>query len=62
MTLVAANVALADPPGVRRVDVETAAELERACSEEFAAAHVVLMAAAVADFRAAEQAGEKDRA
>ena len=27
MTLVAANVSLAEPAGVRRIDVETAAEL-----------------------------------
>ncbi len=59
VTLVAANVALEASPGVRRLNVETAAELERALNEEFEAAHVVLMAAAVADFRAADQAGEK---
>ena len=53
VTLVAANVALETPPGVRRVDVESAAELERAVREEFPAAHVLLMVAAVADFRPA---------
>jgi phosphopantothenoylcysteine decarboxylase / phosphopantothenate---cysteine ligase len=59
VTLVAANVALPAPPGVRRVDVETAAELARAAGEEFPQAHVLLMAAAPADFRAAAPAAGK---
>ena len=59
VTLIAANVALEAPPGVRRVDVETTAELERAAREEFAAAHVLLMAAAPADFRPAHAAEQK---
>jgi phosphopantothenoylcysteine decarboxylase/phosphopantothenate--cysteine ligase len=37
--------------GARRVDIETAAELERALADHAAAADVVVMAAAVADFR-----------
>jgi phosphopantothenoylcysteine decarboxylase/phosphopantothenate--cysteine ligase len=59
VTLIAANVALAEPPGVRRTDVETAEELAAAAREEFPAAHVLLMAAAPADFRAAEIAEGK---
>ena len=51
VTLIAANVALDCPEGVRRVDVETAADLERAARGEFAEADVLLMAAAVSDFR-----------
>ena len=51
VTLIAANVALPEPPGVRRIDVETAAELADAVAAEFGAAHVLIMAAAVADFR-----------
>lgn len=51
VTLIAANVDLADPPGVGRIEVETAAELADAVAAEFATAHVLLMAAAVADFR-----------
>ena len=51
VTLVAANVALERPAGVRSVDVETAAELDDAVRAEFPAADVLLMAAAVADFR-----------
>jgi phosphopantothenoylcysteine decarboxylase / phosphopantothenate---cysteine ligase len=50
VTLVAANVALPEPAGVMRVDVETTAELAAAVRAEFASCHVLLMAAAVADF------------
>jgi phosphopantothenoylcysteine decarboxylase / phosphopantothenate---cysteine ligase len=49
--LVAANVALPLPPGVTCRQVVTAAELARACEQEFPACDVLLMAAAVADFR-----------
>jgi phosphopantothenoylcysteine decarboxylase / phosphopantothenate---cysteine ligase len=59
VTLIAANVALPEPAGVRRIDVETAAQLAAAAEEEFASAHVLLMAAAPADFRAAEVAAGK---
>ena len=51
VTLVAANVSLPLPSGVRSVHVQTAEELERAVREQFEAADVLLMAAAVADFR-----------
>lgn len=51
VTLVAANVALPAPSGARVVSVQTAAELGRACQEQFPACDVLLMAAAVADFR-----------
>jgi phosphopantothenoylcysteine decarboxylase/phosphopantothenate--cysteine ligase len=59
VTLVAANVALPAPPGVRRVDVETAAELAEALGSEFDSADVLVMSAAPADFRPREAAGEK---
>jgi phosphopantothenoylcysteine decarboxylase / phosphopantothenate---cysteine ligase len=59
VTLIAANVALPAPAGVRRVDVETVAELAEAAEAEFARSHVLLMAAAPADFRAAALSGEK---
>ena len=59
VTLVAANVALPTPPGVTRIDVETAAELEAAVGDEFARTHVLLMAAAVADYRPARAEPEK---
>jgi phosphopantothenoylcysteine decarboxylase/phosphopantothenate--cysteine ligase len=61
VTLIAANVALPAPAGVRRIDVETAAQLAAAAEQEFPAAHVLLMAAAPADFRAAEPAAGKLR-
>jgi phosphopantothenoylcysteine decarboxylase / phosphopantothenate---cysteine ligase len=51
VTLVAANVSLPTPPGVERVDVETAAEMAEATREAFSSSHVLVMAAAVADFR-----------
>jgi len=51
VTVIAANVALARPPGVRWRDAGTAAQMQQACEEEFAACDVLLMAAAVADFR-----------
>jgi phosphopantothenoylcysteine decarboxylase/phosphopantothenate--cysteine ligase len=59
VTLVAANVSLPAPPGVRRVDVETAAELADALGREFDSTDVLVMAAAPADFRPKRTAGEK---
>jgi phosphopantothenoylcysteine decarboxylase / phosphopantothenate---cysteine ligase len=59
VTLVAANVSLPSPAGVRRVDVETAAELADALGREFDSADVLVMAAAPADFRPKTAAGEK---
>lgn len=59
VTLIAANVALPEPAGVHRIDVETTAELAEAMRGQFATNHVLLMAAAPADFRAAESAPGK---
>ena len=59
VTLIAANVSLPEPAGVRRIDVETAAELADAARFEFSKAHVLLMAAAPADFRASDPATDK---
>jgi phosphopantothenoylcysteine decarboxylase / phosphopantothenate---cysteine ligase len=59
VTVVAANVSLPAPPGVDVVAVQTAAELKAACDERFAQTDVLLMAAAVADFRPREAAAEK---
>jgi phosphopantothenoylcysteine decarboxylase/phosphopantothenate--cysteine ligase len=59
VTLVAANVALPTPAGVNVVEVQTAAELLAAARTAFADAHVLLMAAAVADFRPGEALDEK---
>jgi phosphopantothenoylcysteine decarboxylase / phosphopantothenate---cysteine ligase len=59
VTLVAANVFLPAPAGIRRIDVETAAELAEALGREFDSADVLVMAAAPADFRPRRAAGEK---
>ena len=59
VTLVSANVALPTPAGVARREVVTAAELQRACEEEFASCEVLLMSAAVADFTPATPANGK---
>jgi phosphopantothenoylcysteine decarboxylase / phosphopantothenate---cysteine ligase len=53
VTLVSGPVALPAPPGVRLVSVESAREMERALRAEFAQATVLVMAAAVADYRPA---------
>ncbi|MGO9248542.1 MAG: bifunctional phosphopantothenoylcysteine decarboxylase/phosphopantothenate--cysteine ligase CoaBC [Solirubrobacteraceae bacterium] len=51
VTAIAANVALEPPPGVLWREVSTAAELKLACEQEFPSCDILLMAAAVADFR-----------
>src|SRR5919204_1874251 len=53
VTLVSANAALAPPPGVSVVPVGTAAELRDATLARFGGCDVLLMAAAVADYRPA---------
>lgn len=57
--LVSGPSALTPPAGVRVVPVETALEMQRAVEEAVAGADVLLMAAAVADYRVAEQAERK---
>jgi phosphopantothenoylcysteine decarboxylase/phosphopantothenate--cysteine ligase len=59
VTLIAANVALPEPAAVRRIDVETTAELAEAARTEFAGADLLLMAAAPADYRAESVAAGK---
>ncbi len=59
VTLVAANTALADPAGVDLVRVGTAVQLREAVLEAAKDADVVVMAAAVADFRPAAYASGK---
>jgi phosphopantothenoylcysteine decarboxylase/phosphopantothenate--cysteine ligase len=51
VTLIAANVALPEPGGVKITKVRTAAEMKRAVSGAVKKADVLLMAAAVADYR-----------
>jgi phosphopantothenoylcysteine decarboxylase/phosphopantothenate--cysteine ligase len=59
VTLIRANVSLPAPLGARLVEASTAAELQAACETEFPACDVLLMAAAVADFRPASAAEHK---
>jgi len=59
VTVVAANVSLPAPAGARIVAVETAAQLADACTEAFPTCDVLLMDAAVADFRPAAPAETK---
>jgi phosphopantothenoylcysteine decarboxylase / phosphopantothenate---cysteine ligase len=59
VTLIAANVALPTGPSIERVDVVSAAELAAASHAAFESADLLIMAAAVADFRpAAEHEGK----
>ena len=51
VTVVAAGVTLARNPAITYIDVETTAELAAACAATFTAADLLVMAAAVADFR-----------
>jgi phosphopantothenoylcysteine decarboxylase/phosphopantothenate--cysteine ligase len=59
VTVVAANVSLPRAAGIEYVDVATAAELGAACAEHFPSADVLLMAAAVADYRPASARADK---
>jgi phosphopantothenoylcysteine decarboxylase/phosphopantothenate--cysteine ligase len=59
VTVIAANVALPHAPGISYRSVETAAQLGEACAEEFPGCDVLLMAAAVADFRPTAPAATK---
>jgi phosphopantothenoylcysteine decarboxylase / phosphopantothenate---cysteine ligase len=59
VTCVAANVSLPRNPAVDYVDVQTAAELTAACAAAFGEADLLLMAAAVADYRPARPAADK---
>jgi phosphopantothenoylcysteine decarboxylase/phosphopantothenate--cysteine ligase len=59
VTVVAANVTLPRTHSIHYIDVESAAELERATTRAFEYADVLVMAAAVADFRPAAPEGSK---
>ncbi|MBI4770612.1 MAG: bifunctional 4'-phosphopantothenoylcysteine decarboxylase/phosphopantothenoylcysteine synthetase, partial [Chloroflexi bacterium] len=59
VTLVSAPTALPTPIGAKRVDVNTAAEMAPAVLAASAEADALIMAAAVADFRPAQAAGQK---
>ncbi|HJZ85872.1 MAG TPA: bifunctional phosphopantothenoylcysteine decarboxylase/phosphopantothenate--cysteine ligase CoaBC [Polyangia bacterium] len=59
VTLVSGPVALVAPPGVERIAVERADEMRAALLERFKAHDVVVMAAAVADYRPATPSDRK---
>src|ERR1039457_1136001 len=59
VTLVAANVALDDPAGVKGIQVTSAGEMRDAVRAAAADADAVIMAAAVADYRPAARSAEK---
>ncbi|OYU68651.1 MAG: bifunctional phosphopantothenoylcysteine decarboxylase/phosphopantothenate synthase [Alphaproteobacteria bacterium PA2] len=60
VTLVSGPVALATPPGVNRVDVETAVEMLAACQSALPA-DIAVCVAAVADWRPAEVSDQKTK-
>ncbi len=57
--LVSGPAVLADPPGVRVVRVESAAEMYEAVKREWADADALVMAAAVADYRPVDPSARK---
>jgi phosphopantothenoylcysteine decarboxylase/phosphopantothenate--cysteine ligase len=59
VVLVAGPTPLVTPPGVRRIDVQTALEMRDAVFAEFENSTITVMAAAVADFRAAQRCESK---
>lgn len=59
--LVSGPAALADPPGVRVVRVESAAQMYEAVKSEWADAHALVMAAAVADYRPVDPSARKHK-
>jgi phosphopantothenoylcysteine decarboxylase/phosphopantothenate--cysteine ligase len=59
VTLVAANVELPDPAGVKVVRVISARDMHAAMLAEAPGADAIVMTAAVADFRPAARAGQK---
>ena len=59
VVLVSGPVNLETPPGVERIRVRTADEMQRAVTEKIVGCSVAIFAAAVADYRPAYQAPEK---
>ena len=55
VVMVQANVDLPREPGIRYVDAPTAAQMRDACVAEFPGADVLIMCAAVADYRPVDQ-------
>jgi phosphopantothenoylcysteine decarboxylase/phosphopantothenate--cysteine ligase len=59
VTLVSGPVSLAEPAGVKVVQVTTAAEMAEACKRAFRGADVAVMTAAVCDYRPADRLEQK---
>ncbi len=59
VTLISGPVALATPPGVRRIDVRTATAMLEAVEKEVDGTNLFIAAAAVADYAPREQAAQK---
>lgn len=57
--LVSGPSSLAKPPKIRCIDVVSASDMYKACHDEYADTDIVIMAAAVADFRPAQYAEQK---
>lgn len=59
VTAILGPIELTMPAGVRRIDVETAEQMQAAVLAEFPQHDLLIMAAAVADFRPVKMTGEK---
>ena len=59
VTLIAGPVSLETPHGVNRINVKTAQDMFEACTGDFEAQDIIIMAAAVADYAPIEVASEK---
>ena len=59
VVMICGPVALATPPGVRRVDVESAADMLAAVQAELRREDIFISTAAVADYRPAQAAAQK---
>lgn len=59
VVLVSGPVSVSPVPGVKIISVESAQQMYDACLSEFPDCHAAVMAAAVADFRPADQAAKK---
>ncbi len=59
VTLISGPTSLAIPTGVDRVDIESAAQLQKELTKRFTKCDILIMAAAVADYRPARYSKEK---
>ncbi len=59
VTLISGPTSLAAPLGVKRIDIESAQDLLEAVKAEYAKADILIMAAAVADYRPAKYSKKK---